>query len=696
MKFAPHYIAVFVCLAISTVSFADDPVAEPLDDLFGGPAEKAVADDPFGDPVDDPFGEPADEKPADEKPVDDDPFGAPVDDDPFGKPVEEKPADDPFGEKPTDPTDPFGEKPTEPSEPTTDPTDPFGPAVDPPVDVPADELAPILKQLSAGKTPEKLSAINQLGPRQGADAARAVTGLSNALEDDDNEVVWQAARRLGDFGALAAPAVPALTAKLSSDDSKIKAYSVFALGRIGEAAKPAAAEIVALATDEDALVRRAAIRTLRTIKPDRALTIPLFTKALQEADQDQIMPILHTLAEQGPEVVPVLREALAHKEASYWAMLVLSEIGADAADATPELVSLLSHENAEYRAQAVMTLGDIGPAAKAAVPAIVNSLETDEWSAVRYASAYSLGRIGDKSADPAIRAAGRGADFFQSVTCGWALAKLNPDNEQIQQAAIKLFVIGLGKDDPNIRRASARALFELKASGEDVAPKLIAALDDADPEVVGNVLNTIVSFEPTIVDQLLDGLKDEDLRLYVVRVVYRFGPDAKNAVPALIEALETDDDDNEFRAAAQFALGRIGPASAPATELLTKSIESDNADVRSSALYALAKIGPAAKSAAPTLMKGMASEDENQKLLAVWALTKIDPTHADLADQAIPMLIGALEHSREYVRVEAAVALGEFGAKATAATTALEAAQKDESEAVQAAAKAALAQIAGE
>ena len=51
------------------------------------------------------------------------------------------------------------------------------------------------------------------------------------------------------------------------------------------------------------------------------------------------------------------------------------------------------------------------------------------------------------------------------------------------------------------------------------------------------------------------------------------------------------------------ALGAIGPAAAPATEMLIKSINSKDAGERESALYALRKIGPGAKAAVKPLLE---------------------------------------------------------------------------------------------
>ncbi|QDU95917.1 HEAT repeat domain-containing protein [Lignipirellula cremea] len=548
----------------------------------------------------------------------------------------------------------------------------------------------------------QIAAVDALGGAEGDQLAAAADALGVALKSDNVEIRWRAARSLGSLGqGVSATAVPALTVSLTDDDAKVRAYSAYALGEMGEAARPAAPELVKQAIDGDPLVRRAVFGALRRIKPGLDVTIPLFTKVLAEADPAAVMPVLQTLADGGPEAVPALREALKNEKAAYWATLVLADLGPVAAPAVPELVALLEDKEPVVRLQAILALGKIGPEAKAACPGLVKALENDKWESVQYAATYALATIGDKdSCEAAIRQAGLHGDDFQAVASAWALVQLNPNNEELKKKAVKLLVQALKNSNSHVRRAAARALFEIKASGEMIGPAIISALEDADPEVVSNAVRSIVALGPSIVDQVDEGLENDKLRMMTARILYRLGPDAADAVPELIEALEAagdDKEDNDFREVAQFALGRIGAASAPAVEVLVDSLDSDDPEVQGSAIFALAKIGPGAQAALPALKEKLNSENRREKLLSAWAIMKIQTSDRKLlAPLAMPFLVEALTSDHEFVRIEAAKALGELGPLAATAVPALEEAATDSSSDVREAAAAAVAQIKGE
>jgi HEAT repeat protein len=88
------------------------------------------------------------------------------------------------------------------------------------------------------------------------------------------------------------------------------------------------------------------------------------------------------------------------------------------------------------------------------------------------------------------------------------------------------------------------------------------------------------------------------------------------------------------------------------------------------------------------------SKDELMATVAVWALLNINPEEKTHVETAIPLLRRALRGDRELVRIEAAVALGDIGAAATAAVPILELVSEDDSsKSVRSAAAEALAKI---
>ena len=92
------------------------------------------------------------------------------------------------------------------------------------------------------------------------------------------------------------------------------------------------------------------------------------------------------------------------------------------------------------------------------------------------------------------------------------------------------------------------------------------------------------------VSGLLDMLKDKDpkARYTAVSQLGRFGPKAKEAVPALADALK--DPDTSVRIGAAYALAKIGPDAEAAVPALKNTLKDKDRKVREGAGYALKQI----------------------------------------------------------------------------------------------------------
>ena len=167
------------------------------------------------------------------------------------------------------------------------------------------------------------------------------------------------------------------------------------------------------------------------------------------------------------------------------------------------------------------------------------------------------------------------------------------------------------------------------------------------------------------------------LRKYAIQVLIQIGPDASEAVPALIGTL--DDSDAELRQEALFGLGAMGSAAADAVSAIAKRLADNEPDVQYAACYALGKIGPPAASALPALQQAMQASDDFLKMAATWSSLKIDPDNSALQQKAVPILIRALENEQSpiHVRIEMAALLGELGPAAKPAISALREAAAD-------------------
>jgi HEAT repeat protein len=578
----------------------------------------------------------------------------------------------------------------------------------------------LIDQVSDGvskKKPEDaIKAIDELGKR-GAEAKPAVGALIMALGSDDVEVKWHAIRTLGAIGSGALDAVPSLEKGLTDKETFVRAYSAYALGQIGKASEAAIQQLAKNAFDKESLVRRASLRAMQQLDPPETLVIEVVERILKDGDLAVIMAAMHSLAEQGKEGVPRIRKALQEvlkrdpatladddSKLPYYASMVLASMGPDAAAAVPELTEIVKRfqKDPDVRMQAILALGQIGEASKPAAPVLLEVLKTGKFEHVRYAAAYALGILkANGEAQEVFKAALDGDDEMLRTISAWALARSNPKDTDLVNRAVRLIVNGLKSKDVNVQRAAARAAVEFDIPPEIAGPALVEALENEDETVVANAIAALAAMGPRVLDHVEDALANEKLRHYALLLIAKLGPEASSAVPALTAVITEgpdpeDPESIEFVREAQLALGQIGPAARQAVRALVGSLSFDDERVQASACYALGKIGPTASRAIPALQKAAKSDRPLVKLAALRALLEIRPGQRDLMIIALPHLVKALDHENEYVRAEAATAIGQMGSFAKSRATApLKKKLKDESQIVREAVAEALKQLEG-
>jgi HEAT repeat protein len=253
----------------------------------------------------------------------------------------------------------------------------------------------------------------------------------------------------------------------------------------------------------------------------------------------------------------------------------------------------------------------------------------------------------------------------------WALAILHPDDAARVQTAVDHLMEGLGSDDATMRLAAAEGLQALQLDPEIVGPKLIHLLDDADPVVAHNLVETFASLGEPAALRAGNALSNEKLRRLAVQVLERLGPKAKLAVPQIVDALAAAD--GEFRQQLLSVVGNIGPDAAPASGELVRSLDDASEETRISALLALGNIGPgaaAAKSKVVAMIDG--SEDPFERVLAAWVIAKTASSDGQAVAKILPVLIKGLSFPDGRVQAEAAITLGELGTAARSAADALD------------------------
>ena len=240
---------------------------------------------------------------------------------------------------------------------------------------------------------------------------RAVTPLRQALKAKDPS----AALALGQIGAPAAnEAVPDLIAALNDDNRDLRVASHHALVRIGAPAVPALSDALKGA---DLRGWFSISLALGKIGPDARAAVPALSEGLGHKDRAIRLLAVSALVKidpKNPAIKPTLSETVAalidllrEPEGALreWAVLTIGQIGADAAAAVPALTARLTESDPSVRVAAAETLARLG---KSAVPALIKALK-DESPEIRSAAVDLLGRIG-ADAVPELAAATKGID----------------------------------------------------------------------------------------------------------------------------------------------------------------------------------------------------------------------------------------------------------------------------------------------
>lgn len=220
--------------------------------------------------------------------------------------------------------------------------------------------------------------------------------LEKALRDADATTVHHALDALASLGA---PAVPRLVDILEKY-KELRVHVVYTLGQMGPAAAPAADALAKLAGDEDVHLATEAALALAKIGPGAKCAVPALSAALQKEGTNAHAIVL-ALGDIGPDAAatePLLLKGMASKNSSLaviaaWAFTQTQPRSAKtAAKAIPVLVAGLTDPLRETRKVAAEALGDLGPLAREAVPALQKAT-IDDAKAVREAAAKALKAI---------------------------------------------------------------------------------------------------------------------------------------------------------------------------------------------------------------------------------------------------------------------------------------------------------------
>ena len=278
---------------------------------------------------------------------------------------------------------------------------------------------------------------------------------------------------------------------------------------------------------------------------------------------------------------------------------------------------LLHAESRVVRYRAARDLGNIGPQAHAAKPALTESLK-DESESVREFATVALRRIGAQATD------------------------------------IPILIVALKDKTIGVQRAAAHALGELGHEAKAALP----ALKELKGPAFACAIVQIDSADQSGIRYLIEESNSQDYntssRTEAILALGSIGPQAKAALPGLRKAL--DDEGNDLfsiRMPAASAIARIDPSDETALPFLLASLEGGS--LSGLAVFLLSQMGPESKKAVPALIKYLVANKEPlfTRASTANALGDIGPD----AKAALPALRELLTDPKQHVREAAALAI---------------------------------------
>jgi HEAT repeat protein len=343
----------------------------------------------------------------------------------------------------------------------------------------------------------------------GDESAPAIPKLTEMVNDKELGVRVAAVYALGTLGPKAKSAVAALEPGLKSKDVFLATFTTWALARIEAGNKeyltklkqemlPSLFEAV---KDKNRKVRIAAVRAIHELKPGSEVTIPAFTRIVQNADPKTIKDVMEAIATLGDKAVPGLINGLKVKAVRGHAAETLGRIGQAAAPAVPALIEAMEDERPDVRREILFALGNIGPEAKAAVGVARKSL-ADEDQTVKYSAVWMLGRVGPAAAEalPELEKDVCNTDdpYFGNV-CAWAMIRIDAKNEKRIKEAMPVLLKGLENENAFVRSEAASTLGMIGPPAKEALEALKKAALDKDEHVAKSAADAIakISGQPT-------------------------------------------------------------------------------------------------------------------------------------------------------------------------------------------------------
>lgn len=369
----------------------------------------------------------------------------------------------------------------------------------------------------------------------------------------------------------------------------------------------------------------------------------------------------------GRPAVPLLTQALRDEdEAIAWkAASSLQQMGPTAIEALPQLLTIIQDHSvsSDLRESAVRVIERFGPAAAResatadAVGTLTQVLAEEDQESLVETTARALGAMGPaaRAAGPALLAILRSEDQTDQtrMAAAEALPAISPASTEVVNTLIEL----LDQDrSPFFASALADALGASGPAAAPAVPRLIELVDETSDFERQQIIQSLGNIGPAaspatsrLIECLTDVDEFESVQVAAAKTLARLGPESVSELAGRLEVFDRD-----VRLTIARALIEIGAQAEPAAQPLELRLldRDEDPEIQALATVALGQIGPAAKSAIPTLTRMMGDVRQAVYLRAMAAVSigQIDPAQS-------PTLIAALQDTQPEIRVAAAYAL---------------------------------------
>lgn len=293
-------------------------------------------------------------------------------------------------------------------------------------------------------------------------------------------------------------------------------------------------------------------------------------------------------------------------------------------------------------------------AGASAVPGLIEELQGTDTQAQALAAMH-LGQIGlaAKPALPVLMALAQSADSYVATTAAGALPTIDLS---AARTVMNHYLGSLEQADLQVRRDAASSLGALGPLAKPAVPALLKALDDSDALVrdrATRALGQIGFPEREVTAGLLRSLRDpvSFVRHTAMSQISFGGTIPPDALPVLREL--TKDVDRQI---AQLATNALAREEHP-IQVSTLLMSLNSGGSRAYTFQQLAKLGPRAVKAVPSLIPLLTAEQPLDRYLAAITLEAIGPA----AKEAEPSLRRALDDQEPVVREAATDALRAIG-----------------------------------